>query len=108
MFLSQAMVIAGEAFGMSQKALVRVGYDKTTARMIKKLAGIYYGRTNNPRRQERARSTARETGCSFASLQAIERFVAKLPKKHAWKIREALVPLAVSYTHLTLPTILLV
>ena len=93
MFLSQAMVIAGEAFGMSQKALVRVGYDKTTARMIKKLAGIYYGRTNNPRRQERARSTARETGCSFASLQAIERFVAKLPKKHAWKIREALVPL---------------
>ena len=90
-FLSQAMVIAGEAFGMSKKALVQVGYDKTTAHTIHKLAGIYYGRTNNPRRQERARTTARETGCSFASLQAIERFVAKLPKKHAWTIREALV-----------------
>ncbi|MCI6205531.1 MAG: HNH endonuclease, partial [Corynebacterium glucuronolyticum] len=36
--LSQAMVIAGEAFGMSKKALVRAGYDPTTAHTIKKLA----------------------------------------------------------------------
>ncbi|SMB77716.1 5-methylcytosine-specific restriction endonuclease McrA [Corynebacterium glucuronolyticum] len=92
MFLSQAMVIAGEAFGMSKKALVRAGYDKTTAHTIHKLAGIYYGRCGAPRKQERSREKATTAGCSFASLQAIERFVAKLPKKHAWTIREALVP----------------
>ena len=90
--LSQAMVIAGEGFGMSKKALVRAGYDKTTAHTIKKLADIYYGRCGAPRKQERTREKATTAGCSFASLQAIERFVAKLPKKHAWTIREALVP----------------
>ena len=90
--LSQAMVIAGEAFGMSKKALVREGYDKTTAHTIHKLAGIYFGRCGAPRKQERSREKATDAGCSFASLQAIERFVAKLPKKHAWTIREALVP----------------
>ena len=90
--LSQAMVIAGEAFGMSKKALVRTGYDKTTAHTIKKLADIYYGRCGAPRKQERTRKKAVTSGCSFASLKAIERFVAKLPKKHAWTIREALVP----------------
>ncbi|MCI6206032.1 MAG: HNH endonuclease signature motif containing protein [Corynebacterium glucuronolyticum] len=90
--LSQAMVIAGEAFGMSKKALVRAGYDPTTAHTIKKLADIYYGRCGAPRKQERTREKATTAGCSFASLQAIERFVAKLPKKHAWTIREALVP----------------
>jgi len=90
--LSQAMVIAGEAFGMSKKALVRAGYDKTTAHTIHKLAGIYYGRCGAPRKQERSREKATDAGCSFASLQAIERFVVKLPKKHAWTIREALVP----------------
>ncbi|MGM5595160.1 HNH endonuclease signature motif containing protein [Corynebacterium glucuronolyticum] len=91
-FLSQAMVIAGEAFGMSKKALVRAGYDPTTAHTIHKLAGIYYGRCGAPRKQERTREKATTAGCSFASLKAIERFVAKLPKKHAWTIREALVP----------------
>ena len=90
--LAQAMVVAGQAFGMSQKALVRAGYDKTTAHTIKKLADIYYGRCGAPRKQERSREKATDAGCSFASLQAIERFVAKLPKKHAWTIREALVP----------------
>ena len=79
-FLSQAMVIAGEAFGMSKKALVRTGYDKTTAHTIHKLAGIYYGRCGAPRKQERSREKATDAGCSFASLKAIERFVAKLPK----------------------------
>ncbi|MCI6207676.1 MAG: HNH endonuclease [Corynebacterium glucuronolyticum] len=91
-FLSQAMVIAGEAFGMSKKALIRVGYDPTTAHDIKKLAGTYYGRCSAPRKQERTREKAVISGCSFASLKAIERYVAKLPKKHAWTIREALVP----------------
>ena len=90
--LSQAMVILGEAFGMSKKAIIHAGYDPTTAHDIKNLAGIYYGRTNNPRRQERSRNKATDVGCSFASLKAIERYVAKLPKKHAWTIREALVP----------------
>ncbi|MGM5594814.1 HNH endonuclease [Corynebacterium glucuronolyticum] len=90
--LSQAMVIAEEAFGMSKKALVRAGYDPTTAHTIKKLADIYYGRCGAPRKQERTREKATTAGCSFASLKAIERFVAKLPKKHAWTIREALVP----------------
>jgi len=90
--LSQAMVIAGEAFGMSKKALVRLGYDPTTAHDIKKLAGIYFGRASAPRKQELAREKATVAGCSFASLKAIERFVVKLPKKHAWTIREALVP----------------
>ncbi|QQB46248.1 HNH endonuclease [Corynebacterium glucuronolyticum] len=90
--LSQAMVIAGEAFGMSKKALVRLGYDPTTAHDIKNLAGIYFGRASAPRKQELAREKATVAGCSFASLKAIERFVVKLPKKHAWTIREALVP----------------
>lgn len=90
--LSQAMVILGEAFGMSKKAIIHAGYDPTTAHDIKNLAGIYYGHTNNPRRQERSRNKATDARCSFASLKAIERYVAKLPKKHAWKVREALVP----------------
>ena len=71
--LSQAMVIVGEAFGMSKKALVRTGYDKTTAHTIHKLAGIYFGRCGAPRKQERSREKATDAGCSFASLQAIER-----------------------------------
>ncbi|MCT1442037.1 HNH endonuclease signature motif containing protein [Corynebacterium glucuronolyticum] len=90
--LAQAMTVAGQAFGMSQKALVRLGYDKTTAHTIKKLSNIYYGRASAPQSQERSREKAKVAGCSFASLNAIERFVAKLPKKFAWKIREALVP----------------
>ncbi|MGM5595769.1 HNH endonuclease, partial [Corynebacterium glucuronolyticum] len=79
-------------FGMSKKALVRLGYDPTTAHDIKKLAGIYFGRASAPRKQELAREKATAAGCSFASLKVIERFVVKLPKKHAWTIREALVP----------------
>jgi len=90
---SEAMTIAEEAFGMSKAQLVRIGFDKTTAHTIKKLADVYYGRTSAPRKQQRAREVAKHVGHTFASLKTIESHAAKLPKKHAWTMREALVPL---------------
>ncbi|MGS2664318.1 HNH endonuclease signature motif containing protein [Corynebacterium glucuronolyticum] len=91
---AQAMVIAEQAFGMSKKALIGLGFDPTQASDIKKIADTYYGRASAPRRQERAREAARAAGHTFYSLKAIETQVAKLEKKKfAWRMREELIPL---------------
>lgn len=99
--LSQAIDIAGDAFGTPKAALVRQGLDKTTAAAVVKIGTIYFGSTNAPRMQERARDAARAAGHTFRSLQAIESQVAKLEKKaYAWRLREELVPLGPDITRI--------
>ena len=100
--LAQAIDIAGDAFGTPKAALVRQGLDKTTAAAVVKIGKIYFGSTNAPRMQERARDAARQAGHTFRSLQAIESQVAKLEKKaYAWRLREELVPLGPDITQTT-------
>lgn|GEM_PF-2849463 len=99
--LAQAIDIAGDAFGTPKAVLVCRGLDATTAAAVVKIGNIYFGSTNAPRMQQRARDAAREAGHTFRSLQAIESQVAKLEKKaYAWRLREELAPLGPDITRI--------
>lgn len=85
------MVLLGGAQSRSVKQMVAMGADRKTAKKIKTLSNVYYGRTIAPVKQEKARSTATNLHLTLQNLLDIETQVRKLDNKcHAWQVRVVL------------------
>lgn len=85
------MVLLGGAQSRSVKQMVAMGADRKTAKKIKTLSNVYYGRTTAPVKQEKARSTATNLHLTLQNLLDIETQVRKLDNKsHAWQVRVVL------------------
>ncbi|WP_257181592.1 HNH endonuclease signature motif containing protein [Corynebacterium cystitidis] len=88
---ASAISILEGAYGKSVIDMCKDGLDTTMAKLLQKLATVYYGSTGHTRYQERSRRTAAEKRHTLHTLNEIEKQINKLNnKKHSWKMREEL------------------
>ena len=88
---AQGMAIVEGGAGMSYTDIMRYGYSRDQAKDLKKLAQVYYRRTNYSRVQAASVAAAHATAKSLDELLLIEKQVKKLKnKKNAWPMRKAL------------------
>lgn len=87
---SAVEVLAGAA-DKSVIDMCRDGLDTAMAKRMHRLAAVYYGPANSPRKQQQARGVAAANGHTMNTLAEIERWVKKLKHtKHAWRVRKDL------------------
>lgn len=80
-----------EASGLPKRAILARVKSPKLATSLHKLAKIYTGRTNNPKKQAAARENITAQGHTFDTLEIVERYAKKLVnKRRMWEVRETL------------------